>query len=97
MWFFLYHLFVFLAFPFFSRVTGKHHRRKVKSDGDDEVEQPSTSKNDTTIHILIFLPRAYHLLMKFNIEETHTLITLKTDYWRVLTYIDSYLEDILKK
>eukprot|EP01127_Copromyxa_protea_P004158 TRINITY_DN1400_c0_g2_i2.p1 TRINITY_DN1400_c0_g2~~TRINITY_DN1400_c0_g2_i2.p1 ORF type:complete len:1020 (+),score=186.62 TRINITY_DN1400_c0_g2_i2:237-3296(+) len=70
--------------------------KKYLVSGSSTTEEEK-EKEEETLDVLIFLPRAYHLLMKLKIEETQTLITIKTDYWRVLTYIDCYLEDIIKK
>lgn len=69
---------------------------------DSEKDQPEDQQTNqqtqtTTIHVLIYLPRDYHLLLKLHVEDNQTLISIKTDYWRVLTYVDSFLEDILKK
>uniref|UniRef100_A0A6B2KXC1 Uncharacterized protein n=1 Tax=Arcella intermedia TaxID=1963864 RepID=A0A6B2KXC1_9EUKA len=45
----------------------------------------------------IFLPRKYHLLMKWKISEQSTKITILTDYWRVLTFLDAYFDLLFSK
>lgn len=55
-------------------------------------------ESDTSLQLraFIFLPHRYHLLFSFEIHDDHTIIRIRTDWWRVLTHIDKYFEDILK-
>ncbi|PRP74413.1 AP-5 complex subunit beta-1-like [Planoprotostelium fungivorum] len=39
----------------------------------------------------VFLPPKHHLLLKFDVEETFTLIDIRTDHWRLLPYVDDVL------
>jgi len=51
--------------------------------------------SDTTQVLgFIFLPPKYHLMLRFNVKPTHTLIELATDYWFNLTFVDKYLDDM---
>jgi len=54
----------------------------------------SVSTNWSEVKIFIFLPRKYHLLMKMNVDDDHTNVTILTDYWRILTFLDGYFENI---
>jgi len=44
--------------------------------------------------VAIFLSPQYHLLMRFQTSDLHSVITYRTDYWRVLTYLDAQLDDL---
>jgi len=52
------------------------------------------SEDSKEIKIFIFLPRKYHLLMKMNVDEDHTNVIILTDYWRILSFLDGYFENI---
>ncbi|OWM89003.1 hypothetical protein CDL15_Pgr024021 [Punica granatum] len=44
------------------------------------------------IHILIFLPPRFHLLLQMEVGDVSTLVRIRTDHWPCLAYIDDYLE-----
>lgn len=49
------------------------------------------------MNALIFLPHKFHLLLNMLVYENETLIVIYTDYWRILPFIDSYIEDIISE
>lgn len=64
--------------------------------------QPQTNNNlDEKVFVgekraLVFLPAKYHILMHFTIYEQHTLVKIYTDFWKALSYIDSYFNIMLE-
>ncbi|KAI4384135.1 hypothetical protein MLD38_009900 [Melastoma candidum] len=44
------------------------------------------------LHVLIFLPPMYHLLLQMEVCDYSTLVRIRTDHWPCLAYIDDYLE-----
>lgn len=49
------------------------------------------------IHILIFLPPRFHLLLQMEVGDVSTLVRIRTDHWPCLAYIDDYLEALYLK
>ena len=46
----------------------------------------------TELHnVILFLPPSYHLLLKFQVKPTSSNITIATDNWRLLPFINTYL------
>jgi len=45
---------------------------------------------------LLFLPAKYHILMVFTIYEDHTLVKIRTDFWKALSYIDAFFNVLLE-
>lgn len=64
------------------------------TDAEDDMETYAnyTSRNMGCIHILIFLPPRYHLLLQMEVSDASTLVRIRTDHWPCLAYIDDYLE-----
>ena len=46
---------------------------------------------------IIFLPPRFHLLMKFVIYEEHTVVKIRTDFWRVLICLDDFFDNLIKR
>lgn len=44
------------------------------------------------LHVLIFLPPMFHLLLQMEVHDYSTLVRIRTDHWPCLAYIDDYLE-----
>lgn len=61
-----------------------------------EGQSVADGSANTSIKALVFLPHRYHLLFSFEIFGEHTIIRMRTDWWRVLTHVDKYFEDVLK-
>ncbi|KAF2068946.1 hypothetical protein CYY_009733 [Polysphondylium violaceum] len=61
----------------------------------EKEEQESTNENNVS-KIIAFLPPQYHLLFKIEIDKDSAIVHIKTDYWRCLSLIDSYLSTIFK-
>ncbi|XP_030453919.1 uncharacterized protein LOC115675418 [Syzygium oleosum] len=61
-------------------------------EDDRETYANYTSRNMGCIHILIFLPPRYHLLLQMEVSDASTLVRIRTDHWPCLAYIDDYLE-----
>ena len=54
-----------------------------------------TSSSDDLVDVrnaVIFLPPRYHLLLKFHISNTSTVVRLRTDRWQLLAEMDRYLD-----
>ncbi|GAM21030.1 hypothetical protein SAMD00019534_042050 [Acytostelium subglobosum LB1] len=54
---------------------------------------PSVAK---MMKILVFLPPQHHMLLLFTIHADSTIVHIKTDYWRALSYIDPFLKSLTK-
>ncbi|KAI3421646.1 AP-5 complex subunit beta-1 (Adaptor-related protein complex 5 beta subunit) [Psidium guajava] len=61
-------------------------------EDDTEIYANYSSRNMGCIHILIFLPPRYHLLLQMEVSDASTLVRIRTDHWPCLAYIDDYLE-----
>lgn len=62
-------------------------------DEDENESHPNVSRGKLgLIHVLIFLPPRFHLLLQMEVSEFSTLVRIRTDYWPCLAYIDDYLE-----
>lgn len=78
----------------------KHVKEAIKTNlapflvGKVPIEE--CNGQNTPVRAFIFLPHHYHLLLSFEILEEHTIIRIRTDWWRILTHVDRYFEDILK-
>ncbi|XP_022776494.1 uncharacterized protein LOC111318108 [Durio zibethinus] len=60
---------------------------------DESESQLNISKRSIgCIHILIFLPPMFHLLLQMEVSDASTLVRIRTDHWPCLAYIDDYLE-----
>ncbi|EGG21277.1 hypothetical protein DFA_01157 [Cavenderia fasciculata] len=46
------------------------------------------------IKLMMFLPPQFHLLLLFEISKDATIVTIKTDCWKCLTFIDQFLLSI---
>jgi len=44
---------------------------------------------------LIFLPTKYHVIIKFLIYEDQTLIKIRTDFWKILSFLDAFFNVML--
>jgi len=61
-------------------------------------EQPNEEQDGyKLVKAIIFLPHKYHLLFSFEIHSNHTVIRIRTDWWRILTHIDKYFDEIMMK
>ena len=61
-----------------------------------EIEEENGTTVGSKVHVFIFLPPKYHLLMRFNLEAKQTIVEIQTDYWRTLTFVDQYFDQICK-
>ncbi|KAK4800588.1 hypothetical protein SAY86_021075 [Trapa natans] len=64
-------------------------------DEDDEIKGDlavDTRRSMGCIHILVFLPPRFHLLLQMEVGDISTLVRIRTDHWPCLAYIDDYLE-----
>jgi AP-5 complex subunit beta-1 len=43
---------------------------------------------------LVHLPPRYHMLMRIQVSESSTVVRVKTDFWRVLAFLDKFFEDM---
>lgn len=60
---------------------------------DEKESHPGTCRGKLgLIHVLIFLPPRFHLLLQMEVSEFSTLVRIRTDYWPCLAYIDDFLE-----
>ncbi|XP_031492178.1 uncharacterized protein LOC116258878 [Nymphaea colorata] len=67
---------------------------KYISDGRETHSNPG-KRNMGYIHVLIFLPPRFHLLLQMEVSEFSTLVRVRTDHWPCLAYIDEYLEALI--
>jgi hypothetical protein len=58
------------------------------------VDETTKNSAGTTARVLIFLPPQYHLLLLFQLEEKQTIVHIRTDYWRILNFIDDFLDEL---
>ena len=64
-------------------------------DGKETKEKKKNKKEKTLVEVkkaVIFLPPRYHLLLKFHISNTSTVVRLRTDRWQLLAEMDRYLD-----
>jgi hypothetical protein len=47
--------------------------------------------------VLIFLPPCYHLLLKFHLFADHTVVKIRTDFWRVFICLDDFFDKFTLK
>jgi hypothetical protein len=60
-----------------------------------EKQGANTTSSDygqISIRVMIFLPPQHHLLLKATMQLDSTLIQIRTDFWRVLPYVDPLLD-----
>jgi len=57
--------------------------------------EPINQEDLEVMHVMIFLPHKFHLLLKMLLYQNETLIVIYTDYWRILPFIDSYIENVV--
>lgn len=77
----------------------RHVREAVRSHMKPFLigKESTEAHNGTNLmKALIFLPHRYHLLFTFEVAEEHTVIRIRTDWWRILTHIDRYFDEMLK-
>jgi hypothetical protein len=63
----------------------------------DEIENKASKSWTTTItttRAIVFLPPQNHLLVLFQVEQNMTLVHIRTDYWRILSYIDTFFDEL---
>jgi len=46
------------------------------------------------VNTLIFLPPRFHLLLRFQVSANSTIVNIRTDNWRTLANLDSYLDSL---
>eukprot|EP00026_Physarum_polycephalum_P009195 Phypoly_transcript_09309.p1 GENE.Phypoly_transcript_09309~~Phypoly_transcript_09309.p1 ORF type:complete len:460 (+),score=89.79 Phypoly_transcript_09309:2-1381(+) len=71
----------------------------TKNDNTD-LGNPNVPDLDTKVFVcqkraLLFLPTKYHVIMKFLIYEDQTLVKIRTDFWKILSYIDAFFNVML--
>jgi hypothetical protein len=56
----------------------------------------TTSERESFVEFkaLIQLPPKYHLLLRVQVSEKHSVVRLKTDFWRILAFMDKFLEEM---
>lgn len=57
-----------------------------------QLNEKKINHESTTVRALIFLPPQNHLLFLFQIAANQTVVHIRTDYWRVLNFVDEFLE-----
>lgn len=61
----------------------------------DPVETSSINKGE--IRAFFFLPKSFHLLMRFKIQDDSTTVVVATDFWRILGFVDRFFDDVLPR
>ncbi|CAH1783079.1 unnamed protein product, partial [Owenia fusiformis] len=62
-----------------------------------EVSQDCPIVDMKTKRVAIFLPRRYHLMMTFTINDDRTVVAIETDSLTILPKINALLKDIVEK
>lgn len=76
---------------------------KEKNENYDDDDDPSRNslriemekgrkEEAKVIKVLIFLPRSFHLLLLFRIGASRTIVKIRTDYWRCLSFVDPFFD-----
>ena len=69
-----------------SKIIEKHLSPFIVSSHSDE--------DTLEYHLLISLPPSYNLMLKLLVKQNQTIVYLRTDYWRVIQYIDDLFEKL---
>ncbi|KAL1176838.1 hypothetical protein V6Z11_A04G187000 [Gossypium hirsutum] len=64
----------------------------VENEEEQESQLNIGKRSLGCIHVLIFLPPMFHLLLQMEVSDASTLVRIRTDHWPCLAYIDDYLE-----
>lgn len=49
-------------------------------------------EKEEVFYFSAFLPPKYHLLFKFVVNENSTRVFLKSDYWRIFSFMDNFIK-----
>ncbi|KAL6073865.1 endosomal transport [Balamuthia mandrillaris] len=58
-------------------------------------EEEERKEKETSMKVAIRLAPRYHLLLRFTIHESSTLAYIRTDYWRILPFLDGFFDGLL--
>ncbi len=63
---------------------------------DEEGHIGNINYEEAVQRLLIFMPPRYHLLMKVRMRPDSSVVSVRTDFWRVLPYIDPFIDSLLR-
>lgn len=61
-------------------------------DGEDEGGLIEDGRGGDCKRFLIFLAPAYHILLEVAVAQTSSVVRVCTDNWKVLPYLQTYLQ-----
>eukprot|EP01121_Diplochlamys_sp_Union-15-3_P016598 TRINITY_DN5682_c0_g1_i2.p1 TRINITY_DN5682_c0_g1~~TRINITY_DN5682_c0_g1_i2.p1 ORF type:complete len:553 (-),score=43.93 TRINITY_DN5682_c0_g1_i2:20-1678(-) len=70
--------------------------QEEKSESNIKSTDLADIESTPPIPVIVFMAPKYHLLMQFFVNEKATLVKIVSDYWRIMSYIDNYLENIFR-
>lgn len=82
-----------------TRIIHRHFGRFIvpqdpRDDDSDDGEEGGDADAVTVLRVMIFLPPRYHLLVKAKMQRDATILDIRTDFWRVLPYVDPLFDSL---
>jgi len=66
-----------------------------KSGGDQGYQDDHDHDHNSVLLAMFFVPPRNHILCKFAVGRDSTVVSIRTDAWRTLTYLDNLLEALV--
>ena len=64
-----------------------------KQSKEENVKANAKVSDMIRLRVLVVLPPRYHMLFKFHISETSTVVRIRTDRWQLLGELDRFFEN----
>jgi len=74
----------------------KHRRGKSDADAAQYDVSTEVLSTITSVRMATFLPPKYHLLIKFRIGDSSTLVRMRTDQSLVFEHVDTFFDNIFQ-